>query len=609
MTLGCTRTPLFALALVTANLSWPEICAAKSDCPTPAAGADTKLWHSPAAPKRGEPAFVLATGANADLPPGASLRINGKPVMQSDGGFWRSARITAIPAGQTRVELVNGNEVMACKNITPAGATSAVRNNARSVYWPTYQAWNEHFEAFYAAWVDRLFDAKPDESLSFRPLTQALADPQRNVLWNHLGLGEDGPKVKTALRVEPDCADLPYILRAYFAWKMGLPFGLHECDRGTPTRAPTCTVFHSNEDAAKSTEPLAAFKSFLTVLVNKAHSGSLRTALSDNTGDFYPIPLTRKALRPGAVFADPYGHVLVAARWTDVSGQPGRLFAVDGQPDKSITRKRFWEGNFLFASDVPSAGAGWKAYRPLVAKHAADATVLVPVDNANIKATSARPYDAAQGSLSQDAFYAQMFKLINPQGLSAQAAYDDTLAALVEQLEARVRSVDNGDAYTKQTHAAVIDMPQGSTIFETLGAWEEYATPSRDMRVLIATQVLLDLPRRITAHPDLFALQGKPADHVRRMLEDRHRNFTPQRKITYTNSVGVPVVLTVADILARRTALQVAYNPNDCNEVRWGARPDSDEAKTCLRRAPPDQQARMEKMRTWFAAMRRPPRN
>ena len=34
------------------------------------------------------------------------------------------------------------------------------------------------------------------------------------------------------LVIRPDCADLPYFLRAYFAFKMGLPFGYSKCTRG-----------------------------------------------------------------------------------------------------------------------------------------------------------------------------------------------------------------------------------------------------------------------------------------------------------------------------------------------------------------------------------------
>ena len=64
------------------------------------------------------------------------------------------------------------------------------------------------------------------------------ATARATILFNHLGLGED--EMKMVLR--PDCADLPYFLRAYFAFKMGLPFGFSKCTRGGGGRAPTCSA-------------------------------------------------------------------------------------------------------------------------------------------------------------------------------------------------------------------------------------------------------------------------------------------------------------------------------------------------------------------------------
>src|SRR6185436_11233488 len=63
-----------------------------------------------------------------------------------------------------------------------------------------------------------------------------LRDPARNFLFNHMGLGEDA--MKMVLR--PDCADLPYFLRGYFAFKIGLPFGYAKCTRGGGGKAPRC---------------------------------------------------------------------------------------------------------------------------------------------------------------------------------------------------------------------------------------------------------------------------------------------------------------------------------------------------------------------------------
>lgn len=54
--------------------------------------------------------------------------------------------------------------------------------------------------------------------------------------------------------------------------------------------------------------------------------------------------------------------------------------------------------------------------------------------------------------------------------------------------------------------------------------------------------------------------------------------------------------------VARAPALEVAYNPNDCPEQRSG----SDEASTCTRRAPPDQQQQMASHRAWFSDLAAP---
>jgi hypothetical protein len=89
-------------------------------------------------------------------------------------------------------------------------------------------AWNRENENLYSAWIEKLFDAPLDAAPSWKALHDVLRDKSRNILYNHLGLGEDSAN----LIIRPDCADLPYFLRAYFAFKMGLPFGYAKCTRG-----------------------------------------------------------------------------------------------------------------------------------------------------------------------------------------------------------------------------------------------------------------------------------------------------------------------------------------------------------------------------------------
>jgi hypothetical protein len=335
------------------------------------------------------------------------------------------------------------------------------------------------------------------------------------------------------------------------------------------------------------------------------HSGSARTGLRADATDFYPVALKREALWPGTVYADPYGHTLLLVRWVpQTPAHPGLILAVDAQPDESMGYKRFWEGTFLFA-DEPGAGPGFKAFRPL----AAEGGAVRARSNASLDGSDGIPaWSDDQIGLDPDDFYARMAALIDPDGLSPAAAYERTLDALVEQLETRVGSVDNGERWKREHPGTVIDMPSGAAIFETIGPWEDYATPSRDLRLLIAIHVLETLPERIERHPDLFVLGGLPPAQVRAGVEALHARATGERSIAYTRSDGSTWTLTVAEILKRREAYEVAYDPNDCVEVRWGAPEGSDERATCARRAPAAQQARMAQYRDWFRERRRPSR-
>ena len=97
-------------------------------------------------------------------------------------------------------------------------------------------SWNSTNEALFSAWIEKLFDAPPDQDLSWKAWHEVLRDQSRNFLFNYLGRGEDN--AQTGLR--PDCADFVYFLRAYFAFKMGLPFGYSNCSRGFAGKPPKC---------------------------------------------------------------------------------------------------------------------------------------------------------------------------------------------------------------------------------------------------------------------------------------------------------------------------------------------------------------------------------
>lgn len=584
---------------------------------------DLAILSSPASPVAGTALRIVVAadgGSPGDVvvqdPSGRS--IEGGRVSQT-GPPWSVVATIARPAsGMYRVALRREGGADACGGVFVQSEPDVPPARQAGGAWPVRLEWSRKMEALYSAWVEHLFDAPIDEDLSFPSLEPVLRDPARNFLHDHLGLGEDDPG--RALSATPDCADLPYLLRAYFAWKLGLGFGFRRCGSGSASEPPRCGNLTTNEDGDLPGDPRAAFAAFARTLMDAVHSGSARTALDDDATDFYPVPLERTAIRPGTIYADPYGHTLVVAKGIpQTPDRPGLLLAVDAQPDNTVARKRFWEGTFLFVP-VGSAGPGFKAFRPLVHDEAGGR--LRALDDAELADDrSFTRWSDEQEDLAPDAFYARMSALVNPRGLEPERAYETTLDALVEQLETRVRSVDNGEQYVREHPRTVIPMPEGPAIFETTGAWEDYATPSRDFRLIIAINVLEGLPERIVRHPELFVLGGRTPEAARAEVERLHARRSAERSITYTRSDGSPWQLTVADVIARKSAFETAYDPNDCVELRWGARetaptgagvrasaPSSDERSTCGRRAPAEQQARMERYRDWFRESRRPTR-
>jgi hypothetical protein len=412
---------------------------------------------------------------------------------------------------------------------------------------------------------------------------------------------------------------------------MGLPYGFSKCSRGGGGKGPRCVGWSnilntssatpvsaaagqsaeavasiSQDPAAAAPKHLglaASFGSYLRVLADGVHSGSARTYLNDNNSDYYPVPLTQETLRPGVVYADPYGHVLMLVkRIAQTREAAGVILAVDGQPDGTVGRKRFWRGNFLFAIDPALGSAGFKRFRPVV-RDAASGT-LRRLKNAELADCSV--VDQYDGGV--EGFYDKMDDVLSPSPLDPMTALLETVQALEEQVKTRVISVDNGRRFLAGGKPAA-DMPDGAKIFEATGDWEDFSTPSRDLRLLVAIDVARALPARVARRPGRYAMPaGRSPDAVRAELEARLERELSERTFEYTRTDGSAWKLTLRDVIDRQAALEMAYNPNDCVEQRWGAAAGSPEVSTCGAHAPDAQVDKMSGYRAWFHERRRPPR-
>ena len=595
--------------------------------------AEARVWLSPARPVAAQPMRVIATTAGPVSRPSLWLYAPDGTFVRADrhrlgGPPWSVwSRIDAPREGRYLALFIDGEHTLGCKSLQVRGAPLAPEPSiAGAPVWLPRFRWEADTLNLWSAFVEQLFDDPPDDERTWTDLHSLLQDDARNLLKNHLGLDEDDK-----LAIVPDCADLPFALRAYFAWKLRLPFAYRQCSRGRPGVPPRCGLTRDHLMPREAADEVDAFSAFVNKRVRSGvHSATGRTHPEDDATDLYPVALERKSLPPGTVYADPYGHVMMLTKWF-AQGQGedeyGILIAAEAQPDNTIGRRRFFPGSFLFDPSTRDVGAGFKQFRPLIAERGAapapegDATPtattpqsaagfhLVPLTNAELaKSTLFAPFALQQYQGSKDDFYERMDALINPRPLEPGIRLRSLLDAFEEAAKRRVLAVDTGEAFMRE-HPAMVPMPSGHDVFETVGAWEDYATPSRDMRLLIALDTVLALPARVQSRPERFKLPaGQSPEQARAALERELTEDLGRRRFEYTRSDGTKHALSLADVRDRAAALELGYNPNDCVERRWGAPDGSAELASCGRRAPGDQQKRMARYREWFHTRTRPAR-
>ncbi|MCU0462850.1 MAG: hypothetical protein MUF36_12710, partial [Bacteroidales bacterium] len=533
-------------------------------------------------------AKIIVTGLSGTIESGKNRTVH-------EMSYWRLENFSGLPEGRYKASLIIGKKTTGELDFE---ISQAGRPEKTDKIWQTLRGWDSATEEIYSAWLSSLFYGSTEQS-SWPSLHEVTQDRDCNFLFNYLSLGEDDPESKNKVIMQPDCADNPFFLRAYFSWKMGLPFGYHVCDRGSLNHDPGTGIWITNETRSTITNRVQAFNSFLRKVMDGVHSGSARTSLDNENSDYYPVSLESSSLRPGTVYADPYGHTLVIIdRVKQKRDKPGLLLAVDAQPDGTIGIKRFWKGNFLFNTSEVIGEPGFKVFRPIQFKSG----VISPMSNNELMVSSGFiPFSLQQRDMKMDVFYNTMERIINPEPLDPEAKLTDLINALHEQLLVRVMSVSNGEEYMKKHPGSVIEMPHSATgIFQAGGLWENYSTPNRDLRLLIAIDAVLDFPDAVAQSPRDYKISNPDSAEIKKRLLSLLERKALELLISYTRTDGSEQKISVGDILKRKEAFEMAYNPNDAIEIRWGAPVNSGERSTCRRQASADQYQTMLSTRKWF---------
>jgi hypothetical protein len=408
--------------------------------------------------------------------------------------------------------------------------------------------WSAQDEKVYQDFVARLGESK------YTNLNRFIRDPKSNPLY--------GEEDKT-FNMYNDCADMPYLIRAYVAYKLRLPFSYVSgiSSRGGDQRYARSIRPTSFRDQDYFTSPQKLFGQ--VTLVN---SGYFRMTPAVEDGDFYPVRIGRDSIVPGTIYYDPNGHVAVVYQVTD----DGRIRFIDAHPDQSISRP--WFGS-KFAHRTAENVGGFKRWRPSFRDSAGQ---VQRTKNHNIPDFSAT--DQFQKTFSLPArpglsyFDYVRGRLAKGDGrLSPLREFQNMLEDIYNDLQYRVEAVEI--CLTKNIHQRPHPGSLPWNIYGTDGLWEEYSTPSRDARLKVAFRDLFERVAQMIEMAETRSPQLDFAGDARQLaasLLQHYDALTPRLTISYLNSRKQKVVLTFHDIIQR--LFDLSFDPYHSPELRWGAR-------------------------------------
>jgi len=385
-----------------------------------------------------------------------------------------------------------------------------------------------------------------------------------------------------------DCADLPYVLRFYFAWKRGLPFSYEgEVEPRGPTNDVRYTRY-GNSVASRTESAGAVGYDILDVLRDAVSSATYRIdpdLEQPYEQDFYSPAIAPGSIRPGTVIYDPNGHL--ATVWK--IDPDGRIHYLDAHPDESVTRG-FYDLRFVRSS--PGMGAGFKNWRPQTlvgATKQSDGTYtgghielaankdIADFSDEQFFGNGVRPADNrdwAAGSFTLNGEILDYYDYVRAKLAGGSLSFDplkevaDMVDSNCADLGYRAQAVDLAIQAGLDKQAQPDRLPPN--IYGTEGDWETYSTPSRDARLKTAFKELRDMAARFMGMNDrrdpklAYGGQTLAADML--AVYDKHAGAC---HVTYTRSNGSKIIFGYEE--ARSRLFDMSFDPYQCVERRWGA--------------------------------------
>ena len=396
-------------------------------------------------------------------------------------------------------------------------------------------------------------------------------------------------------RFESDCADLPYVLRFYFAWKRGLPFSYAAAM--TPRDGSADDIRYSrggNKVSERVDLPSGRLTGMAIIERIRADisSATYRVHPDLDGPDLYSPAIQPGSIRPGTMVYDPAGHVAIVYQ----VDPDGRVHSFDAHTDFTLTQMTF---DVRFARMRPSQGAGFKNWRPIRligAERAPDGSWrgghievarnrdIADFSTEQFFGTGKRPADDdwASGRFTVNGETLDFYDFVRARLAGGSLVFHpvaevaEMTGSLCNDLQYRAAAVDLGRKLASKAHPE--RLPRN--IYGTEGDWEMFSTPSRDARLKTGFKYLRDTVERFVEmyrHGDRqhLSYQGEdlPAD-----LAKMYGRVASACTIQYRRSDGSAMALSFEQARARLFAL--SFDPYHCPERRWGAT-DPAELSTC----------------------------
>jgi len=469
---------------------------------------------------------------------------------------------------------------------------------------------NSSWRVLHTAWTDQ-------DERAFEEFVERIGESDCRTVHECLTGAKSNPLYRASnppgMPFHADCADLPYLLRAYFAWKNGLPFAYSASV--TPAGRDSSDIRFNDVGVRIAsrrdlTGPVIDARREIPQMLGLVTSAHFRYA-PDYSGqllpDHYPVKITRDSIKPGTILYDPYGHLAVVYKVT----AQGRVHFIDAHPGNALTRGVYGKAHKRY---IPEVGGGFKRWRPqkLVGATqrpdgsyqggnivlAADKDLSDWSDEQFFGTEQRRPKNWDQGRFVHEGETLEYYQFVRRRLARGRLRYDpldetrSMVRVLCEDLKYRVHAVDAAIAARMHLRPQPERLPDN--IYGTSGDWEVHSTPSRDARLRTAFKELRDEVARF------LELAAAKSDHItyggsdlRRDLLDVYTREASACTISYARTDGTATRLSFADVTRRLHLL--SFDPHHCVERRWGAN-SKEELSSC-----PDGGDKAE----WYAAEQR----